>query len=37
MFKNISPDLVQSGRTCLENLGPLRSENSYAQSGRALL
>ena len=31
MFKNISPDLVRSGRTC-----PVRSGNSYAQSGRAL-
>ena len=32
MFRNISPDLVQSGRTCPANLG-VPSGNSYAPSG----
>ena len=43
MFKNLSADLVWSGRTCPAGpvrqiwvSGPVRSGNSYAQSGRAL-
>ena len=39
MSKNISQDSVRSGRTCPEIWvsGPVRSGNSYAQFGRALL
>ena len=37
MFKNVSPDLVVSGRTRqIWVSGPVRSGNSYAQSAWAL-
>ena len=38
MLKNLSLDSVQSSTTCLANLvsGPVRSGNSYNQSGRVL-